>query len=98
MENFKLRLTKSRDARGLNKSQLAKLSGLSTRAIFNLESGKRKPGYYTLIKLADTLGVTCDYLMGRDAGKPITPILRKLDQSDRDLVICIIDRLVRDKS
>lgn len=98
MENFKLRLTKSRESRGLNKSQLAKLSEVTPHAISMLESGQRKPGYYVLIKLANTLGVTCDYLMGRDAGSPVVPILRKLNQSDKDLVISIISRLVGDKS
>ena len=44
---------------------LAKLAGVQPSSVSNFERGKRKPSFDTLMRLADTLMVSVDYLMGR---------------------------------
>lgn len=61
------RLKELREAAKLTQKELGqKLGGLSDSTVNNYESGKRHPGYETLVKLADIFGVTTDYLVGKD--------------------------------
>ena len=56
-----------RESKGLSQSDLGKLTGLKPAAISHLETGQQKPAFETLVKLADALSVSMDYLFGRDA-------------------------------
>ena len=56
-----------RKSKGLSQSDLAKLTGLKPAAISHLETGPQRPSFDTLVKLADALSVSMDYLFGRDA-------------------------------
>ena len=62
---FLRRLREARELRGFNQAQLAELSGLRTSAVSHFETGARKPSFDNLKRLADTLKVTTDYLLGR---------------------------------
>lgn len=93
MGDFHSRLIEARESQQLNKSQLSKLCGVTKAGLSLLEAGKREPSYKVLIKLADALGVTCDWLAGRDTNNTNTPIFRSLNKKDKDIVIRIIDRL-----
>jgi len=42
----------------ISQRELAELSGISLHALSNLESGKGNPTLESLLKVADTLGVT----------------------------------------
>jgi transcriptional regulator with XRE-family HTH domain len=53
-------LTQLRTARKLSVAELAKLTGLSRAAIYNYESGKRKPTFEALCKLATALKVSVE--------------------------------------
>ena len=46
--------------------ELADRTGLQPSAISQFENGQREPSPENLCKLADALGVTVDYLLGRD--------------------------------
>ena len=59
------RLVQIRNERHLTQKQVADGVGLSTIAIQNYESGRRKPAYDVLISLADYFDVSLDYLVGR---------------------------------
>lgn len=48
---------------------------LSRAAVSHFESGRRQPDLETLDLLADTLGVTMDYLFGREDRKMTDPML-----------------------
>lgn len=59
---------KARQARELHnwtQHDLAERLGLSRAAVSHFETGCRQPDLETLDLLADTLGVTMDYLFGR---------------------------------
>lgn len=52
--------------KGINSNQIHKITGLSTRLVDSYRTGEKKPGIDNLLKLADALQVSADYLMGRD--------------------------------
>lgn len=51
-----------RERRGLSKSQLAHELGVTTPAVYHMESGIRKPSITMLVKLAIFFDVTIDEL------------------------------------
>ncbi len=60
-------LKNCRQDKNLNQTELAHKTSLQPSAISHFESGSRKPSFDNLIKLADALEVTTDYLLGRGA-------------------------------
>ena len=60
------RIRDCREALGMSKTDLAKKTELTISAISQFESGERSPSLESLRSLADALGVTVDYLMGRE--------------------------------
>jgi len=54
-----------RQSKNLTQKQLAELIGISERGIQNYEMGVRKPNFDIIIKLADALNISTDYLLGR---------------------------------
>ena len=61
---FAERLKESRILNGMSQDQLAKLIGVTQRAISNWEMGIRQPDFDMLIKIAIALDETTDYLLG----------------------------------
>jgi transcriptional regulator with XRE-family HTH domain len=55
--NFGPLLRRQRSLRGLRQLDLARRSGLSRKAISNLESGKFEPSWRSVVLLARTLGI-----------------------------------------
>jgi transcriptional regulator with XRE-family HTH domain len=66
---FGKRLKSLREDKGLAQSELARLADVSPSLINLMESGQRSPSLATLQDLADALGTSIDYLVGR-ADKP----------------------------
>lgn len=62
---FPTRLRSSRELRKLSQTELAERAGLPSTSISHFEAGARKPSFDNLRRLADTLEVTADYLLGR---------------------------------
>ena len=59
------RIRISRERRGWSQNELARRARMTQALISELEAGKRKePRLTTLRRLAETLGVTTDYLIG----------------------------------
>src|SRR5689334_12900351 len=92
---FPDRLKTARDLRGWTQDELAVRSGLQSSAISHFErrEGGRKPSFDNLKNLADALGVTTDYLLGRTDqpeghAVPSDPLYRdvqRLNKKNRDL-------------
>lgn len=61
---FKKRLKTARLEKGFSQVELAKLVGIHLTNISRYERGENKPTTEVLSKLADTLNITTDYLMG----------------------------------
>jgi transcriptional regulator with XRE-family HTH domain len=57
------RLTELREARGFTQRQLAEKAGLSAAFLSEVENGKRNLSSGKLLRLADELGGSLDYLM-----------------------------------
>ena len=59
------RIAAARKERGLSQGQLAHKSGIAQAHVSHFECGTRAPRIDNLLKLADALGVTTDFLLGR---------------------------------
>jgi transcriptional regulator with XRE-family HTH domain len=59
------RIEEIRRGMGLNQVQLAEKLNLSKQVISNYETGVREPGVGVLLRMADTFGISVDYLLGR---------------------------------
>ncbi|WP_282923969.1 helix-turn-helix domain-containing protein [Mediterraneibacter massiliensis] len=65
MSLFYQRIREQRMLRGLYQRQMAELANISVRAYQLYEQGKTEPNIDALIKFADALNVSIDYLVGR---------------------------------
>lgn len=63
---FGKRLREMRMLRHFTQQQLADLLNIALRSYQKYEQGEREPSYNTLIRVADILDVSVDYLLGRD--------------------------------
>lgn len=63
---FPQRLKDLRLKKGLTQTELGKKLGVKQSTFTNWENGKREPNFETLIKLADLLEVSVDWLFGRE--------------------------------
>ncbi len=61
---FALRLRETRAQMELSQSQLATMLGVSQNTVSNWECDIRKPDFDMLMKIAETLDVSTDYLLG----------------------------------
>ncbi len=85
------RMAALRKAAGLNQTQLAKILKVSNSAVGMYEQGRREPSLETLTAIADTFGVSIDFLV---TGRPATEqeqeamgtlILEKTNAADKRL-------------
>ena len=58
-----LRIALLRVEKGWSQAELAKRIGVSTSAVGMYEQGRREPSLALLVCLAQTLGITTDYLL-----------------------------------
>jgi len=94
---FKDRLTVVREYRGWNQPELAERAGTHESSIAHYENGSRMPSCNALVRLADCLEVTTDYLLGRvdnmelpQAHDPLFQSLGSLTEADRALALNIL--------
>jgi transcriptional regulator with XRE-family HTH domain len=60
------RLTQARRNLKIDQSELARRTNIAKSTISRLENGERSPSGRMLVTLANILGVTTDWLLGRD--------------------------------
>lgn len=63
---FPQRLKELRLKKGLTQTELGEKVGVKQNTFTNWENGKREPSFENLVKLADLLDVSLDWLFGRD--------------------------------
>ncbi len=91
VEIFPQRLRAARELRGWSQRGLGRRAGVPATSIAHFEIRTRKPSFDTLRRLAQTLQVTADFLLGiadapdAHAGDPLFQDLSKLSDTDRDL-------------
>lgn len=66
MTIFTERLKELRKEKGYTQQQIADEIGVNRGSYSNWEKGKREPSFENLIKLADLLEVSLDWLFGRE--------------------------------
>lgn len=64
-DSFPTILAEELKRRGLSQAQVAMWAGVPASSISHFIAGSRKPSFETLIKLADALRVSTDFLLGR---------------------------------
>lgn len=57
------KIKKIREKRGLTQTELARRCGVPHATIWNIENGKRNPGFKVLPKIAEVLNVSIDELL-----------------------------------
>lgn len=65
MNKLAEQLKRVRNEKGLSQKALAKLLNVTQPAVAKWESGTREPSLDDLIRIADILGETIDFLLGR---------------------------------
>lgn len=63
---FPQRLKELRLKKGLTQTELGEKVGVKQSTFTNWENGKREPNFETIIKIADLLEVSVDWLFGRE--------------------------------
>lgn len=63
---FNIRLRAMRMKRGFTQQHLSDVLGIAIRSYQCYETGTRTPNYSLLVRIADTLDVSLDYLLCRD--------------------------------
>ena len=82
-------LKKIREIKGLSQTELARRSGLQPSTVSHFETGRRAPSFDNLKRLADTLEVTTDFLIGREidpttSGPTLESIFRNAQEMEDD--------------
>ena len=84
MVKFGERLKAARTAKHMSQQALADIIGKSLNTVGLYERGLRQPSLETLCLLADTLDVSCDYLLARTESKKMATAL---EVSEEDLAL-----------
>ena len=80
MVKFGERLKAARTAKRMSQQALADVIGKSLNTVGLYERGLRQPSLETLCLLADTLGVSCDYLLARTEVKKTAKVSEGADE------------------
>ncbi len=86
MVKFGERLKAARTAKHMSQQALADIIGKSLNTVGLYERGLRQPSLETLCLLADTLEVSCDYLLARTEAKKTA---KMSEASEGDLALRI---------
>ena len=57
------RIEKLREKSGLTREEVAEKAGISTKFLYEVERGKKGISAQTLLKLAQVLNASCDYIL-----------------------------------
>lgn len=78
---FHERLKNMRQATGLSQKQFAEAIGFRKDLYNKYEQGVARPSYETLVRIADELDVSLDYLLGRNTNQDQSlDLLKRLQQ------------------
>lgn len=98
---FGKRLNELRKNRGLSQEELAKAVGIHTNVLGRYEREEAKPSIDIAISLADKLGVSLDYLVGKtDTELDIATLdkivtIQKLPEEDKHCIMYSLDGLIQ---
>jgi len=96
-------ITAIRKKKGISQSELGKAVGTSEDIIGRYERDEVKPSIEVVIRIADALGVSIDFLVGKTSVELDTKTLnriqdiQKLEEKDKDNIFELIDAFIRDR-
>lgn len=61
-----MRIRLARTARDINATDFAERVGITRKHLWNLERDRHAPSLDLLVRIADELGTSTDYILGRD--------------------------------
>lgn len=104
--DFPEKLTQARKRKGLTQGQLARLTGTDSQRISRYERGVLVPTTAILIKLADALDVSLDYLLREAEARAVGTIrdtalldqfaqIDSLPEQDKQLVKGLLDAFIK---
>jgi transcriptional regulator with XRE-family HTH domain len=96
-------LREARDIRSMSRADVAAAAGMHVSQLGRYEKGIVQPDVWSLVRLADALSVSADYLLGRsediEAGgrslDGVAALFAQLAEHDRIAVVELIEILVR---
>ncbi|HRE49034.1 MAG TPA: helix-turn-helix transcriptional regulator [Aggregatilineales bacterium] len=80
------RLRATREEKGMSQVELSRRTGISNVVINRYEGGRSEPSIGNLVKFAEVLGVSTDYLLGLSHTPDQSYEMAKLDAPEADLV------------
>jgi transcriptional regulator with XRE-family HTH domain len=86
MKSLEYRLKKLRNEKGVTQQELGDYLGVSRSTVAGYETGKRKPEYDTLHKLANYFNVSIDYLLGNTDERSPADKIKKAISDDPELL------------
>ncbi|MEM9681280.1 MAG: helix-turn-helix transcriptional regulator [Bacteroidota bacterium] len=100
--SFAKSLSELRKAKKFSQEELAKTVGIHANVLGRYERGEAKPSIEIAINLADALGVSVDFLVGKSdlqldqtiIDKILT--IQKLPEQDREHILFTLDAMLRD--
>ena len=88
------RIRELREKRGYSRETLAGFAKISDKHLYYIETGKKSPSAYNFLSLANSLGVTMDYLVsekqGNDDFSRVISLLKNLSPDELDYVMGMI--------
>lgn len=89
MQDFEITVGKRvralREKLGYSREKLSELADVSTKFLYEIESGKKGMSAYTLFNLSNALGVSCDYILSGNKEAEISGyILNALSTMDEE--------------
>ena len=78
-EILRKRITETRETQGMNQAELAEKAGVTPAAISQIEKGTRVPTIPVLQRIANVLGVSLDYLIGKTDSSELQDMLQHDD-------------------
>jgi transcriptional regulator with XRE-family HTH domain len=95
-------ITKLRKRKELSQAELGKAVGTSGDIIGKYERNEVKPSIEVVIKIADVLEVSIDFLVGKTSVELDKPLIKrlqdiqKLNEEDKDHLFFTLDAMLRD--
>jgi transcriptional regulator with XRE-family HTH domain len=96
------RITSVRKQKSLSQSALGKLVGTSGDVIGRYERGEMTPSIEVVLKIANALEISLDYLVGQTSLEVDKQALHRLEdisslpEEERKIVLQVVDSLLRD--
>ncbi len=101
---FEKRLERLRKEKKINQSELARSIGLTQQTISSYEKGKNRPSMEIIVRLAQELGVTSDYLLNgnvanyesqlTDEQKEFLNVIEKIPKDKKNLAKDVLNTFI----